>query len=522
MLLRSTLGVYFAWFLVPLILASVARPFALWDYFTSTGLFHKGLPIEWGTLFSNSVHHLLTGQYVIRPTAVFLYDLQTLLFGGEFWLWYLLKWTAFGASVWLVSDLLKGFGCDWPVRAAAAALLLFHPARFTLMLHAPDGWLALGIVAQLWLLARFNFDVLRMNRWAHAAWFALALFTIGTKEVGWVFQAMLVLFALTRNRQGWKPLLPHVGLVAFWIWILSKGSARAAGFTAAAWWERFLEQTGLLFPVSTAHLLSLVLGALIVASLLHRHPLALFTLATAAAMLAFVVIPPLVALRYVIAPFFLVVIAIALGLQSLPRGRTPIALLLIAAYPLLTAGSVYRQELAYQHQFFEISTALAEMDSKARGGYGLAITGLSGDFEGEAFHTIQRFFFQYGPKWYGLDAARAMVVVKDKGWPQQRFVMLSLFDPARIEHQGKLNGNRIEAVYAMVPGDHGALGRLAGFYYRLDRCLRRPDVYRYDSGGPEIRSTPHFYLYIVGNANDARNAGWKLLEMPAGRRPGGF
>ena len=38
---------YFIWFLIPLFLASLARPFALWDYFTSTGLCHKGWPIVW-------------------------------------------------------------------------------------------------------------------------------------------------------------------------------------------------------------------------------------------------------------------------------------------------------------------------------------------------------------------------------------------------------------------------------------------------------------------------------------------
>lgn len=522
MLIRAALGAYFGWFLIPLVLASLARPFALWDYFTSTGLFHKGRPIEWGTLLSNAYHHLTTGEYIIRPTAVFLYDLQTLLFGGEFWLWYLLKWAAFAAAVWLVWDLLHRLGCDWTVRAAMAAVLLFHPARFTLMLHAPDGWMALGIVAQLWLLSLFQFDATRMCRYAQAGWFALAIFTIGTKEVAWVFQALLIVFVLARNHHCWKLLIPHVALIAAWLWTLSRGAQRAAGFTLGAWWQRFVEQAGMLIPPSPLHVLGIVLCVLVLAAMVRRDTLALFCLFTVLAMLAFVVIPPLAALRYAIAPSYLLAIAMGLGLQWLPRGRTPIALFLIVAYPLLTAGSVYRQELAYQHQLFEISTALGEMDTKARSGHGLALTGLSGDFEGEAFHTIQRFFFQYGPKWYGLDAARAMVIVKDKGWPEQRFTMLSLFDPQRMERDGKLDMRRIEAAYAMVPGDHGTLARLADSYFRLDRAIGRPDVYRYDSGAPEIRTAPHFYLYIVGDAKETGRVNWKLQEMPAGRRPGGF
>ncbi|MBL8220152.1 MAG: hypothetical protein JNL62_13035, partial [Bryobacterales bacterium] len=200
------LAACYGWFLIPLLLASLARPFALWDYFTSTGLFHKGRPIEWSTLLSNPIHNLLTGQYVIRPTAVFLYDLQTLTFGGEFWLWYLLKWAAYAASIWIVCDLLHRLGCDWPARAAAASLLLFHPARFTLMLHAPDGWVALGMVAQLWLLALHRFEAARLPRTHLAAWFALALFTIGAKEVAWVFQAALLIFLALLNHRAWMRL----------------------------------------------------------------------------------------------------------------------------------------------------------------------------------------------------------------------------------------------------------------------------------------------------------------------------
>ena len=149
---NAVVAAYFGWFIVPLVLASLYRPFAFWDYFTSGDLFHYGRAVEWGTLVSNAVHQFLTGTFVVRPTISFLYDLQALVFGGEFWLWYAVKWTAFFTAVWVLVKLLERMGCEWEARAAVAALLLFHPARFTLMLHAPDGWLALGICGQLLLL----------------------------------------------------------------------------------------------------------------------------------------------------------------------------------------------------------------------------------------------------------------------------------------------------------------------------------------------------------------------------------
>ncbi len=524
------LASWYGWFLVPLLLASLARPFGLWDYFTAPGLFHKGRPIEWGTLFGNALHNLFTGQYVIRPTAVFLYDLQTLIFGGEFWLWYLLKWTAFGAAVWMVARLLEEFGCGWPARAAAVSLLLFHPARFTLMLHAPDGWVALGMVSQLCLLAADRFDVSKLSRARLAGWFALAVFTIGAKEAAWVFQAALVLFAAWNNHRAWIRLLPHSLLAATWIVILSAGAERAKGFTASAWLTRLIEQSNLLIPASPLHTLSIVFPALAAASLYFlwrkRHTLearlALFCWLTAFALISFVVIPPLVALRYLIPPMFLLAIALGLALHWLPRFRSAAAGVLIVAYPLFTMGNIYRQELAYQHQFFEISTALQKMDTKARAGYALVLTGLPGDFQGEAFHTIYRYFFQYGPKWYGLDTPRAAIVVNDAGWPEQRFTLLSLFDPSRLEREGKFDVRRLEAAYAMVPGDFGALGRLATLYYGLDRLLGRPAAYVYDNGGPEIRATPHFYLYVARGAADPQQGTWQLHELPAGRRPGAF
>ena len=120
------------------------------------------------------------------------------------------------------------------LRAAVASLLLFHPARFTLMLHAPDGWVALGMMAQVWLLVRCGFDASRLSMARMAAWMGLACFTIGAKEVGFVFQGGLVLFVALMNRRAWLRLMPHVVLVGAWLWILTAGAERAKGFTIGA------------------------------------------------------------------------------------------------------------------------------------------------------------------------------------------------------------------------------------------------------------------------------------------------
>jgi hypothetical protein len=211
-----------------------------------------------------------------------------------------------------------------------------------------------------------------------------------------------------------------------------------------------------------------------------------------------------------IAAFYLGAMALGLGLQWLPRGRTVVAGMLVVLYPLFTAGGVYRQELTNQRQLFAVSTVLGEMDSQARAGYSLAMTGWNGDFEGTELQTVHQYFFSYGPLWYGLDAARALVVVRDKGWPEHKFTVMSLFDPGRLEREAKLDMRRVEEAYVMVPGDFGTFGRLADLYGRLP------------FSGAENQPTRHVYLYIVGDAKDAGRVHWTLQEMPAGRKPGGF
>lgn len=520
---------YYGWFLIPLLLASIARPFALWDYFTSGGMFHHGRPIEWGTLAGNYFYNLLTGAYVIRPSVVLLYDLQTLVFGGEYWLWYIVKWIAFGITVGLVVALLGRLGCGWAAKAAAASFLLFHPARFTLMLHAPDGWVALGMMAQLCLLVESGFDVARMSRGRQVAWFALALFTLGAKEVAWVFQVALVCFAGWMGWRAWVRLAPQAALVAGWALVLTHGFGRTQGFTFKAWVNRFFEQAKHLSAQSTLHGVDILLVVVGIASLYFairgwrtaEGRLTLFCWATSVGMIAFVTIPPLVALRYAIPPVYLMAIPLGLAVERLAKPGLWVAGLLIVVYPLLTAGHIYRQELAYQHQFFEISTALERMKEKAAGGYGLVMTALPGDFEGEALATIRRYFTLYGPMWYGVDGSLVVGNVKEGGWPNYRFTTLSLFEPERMAEAG-MDMRRLEAVYALVPGDFGVLGKWADRYYRLDRLLGRTDMYWYDLGGPEIRTTPHFYLYVVGTPEEAGRTEWRLQELPAGRRAGAF
>jgi hypothetical protein len=521
---------YFAWFLLPLVLDSLYRPFALWDHLTSAELFHFGLPIEWRRLASNAFHHLLTGTFVVRPTTAFLYDLQVLLFGGEFWLWYAVKWTACGATAGLAVHLLRRMGCGWEAQTAAVSLLLFHPARFTLMLHAPDGWLALGICAQLALLWRHEFRASAMTASMQVLWFALALFTIGTKEAGLVFQALLTMFVLGRGPAAWMRLLPHGGLLAVWMWRLQAASGRAGGFVFGEWISRAREQAAMLMPTSTLHVFELMLlglaGYSCAIAWKRRGELlgqaVLFCWAAVVCMAAFVTVPKLVALRYAVPMVYLAVIPVGVAVQNLGRYRGFVAAALVAVYPIVTAGHVYRQVIAYRDQTYQTAELVRRMETKARSGCQLVVSGMDTDIAGEPLGSLDFYFGKRGVAWYGLRQARVLHRAREKGWPAECFAMASYFGPEQMIRESGFDMRRLERVEVLHSGDMGAIGRLSGWYRRFDRLVRRPGSYTIDLGAPEPTTQPRFYLYTAGPVGTVREGGWILEPVPVGRRSGAF
>ena len=97
--------------LTPLILASLARPFGTWDYFTAPDLY-----LPYGTTgFLNAVrnyaHNVLKPTATVRPTYAMIINLQYLILGGEFWLWYLVKWALKFACIAGVDTLLRTSKC---------------------------------------------------------------------------------------------------------------------------------------------------------------------------------------------------------------------------------------------------------------------------------------------------------------------------------------------------------------------------------------------------------------------------
>jgi hypothetical protein len=528
----TLISIYFGLLVAPLVLASFDRPFGFWDYLTCADTFHYGRPIEWSTLIPNTWHHFWTASYILRPTTSFIYDLQVLLFGGHFWLWYAVKWTAYFGAIALAAHVAGQLGCGWAARISVVSLLLFHHARFTLMLHAPDGWVALGILGQIALINPVRGDIAKLNSFRYAALFTLAVLTMGAKEIGFMFEVLLCCFLLWSNRRAILRLLPFLVLIALWVFRLTGLTHRASDqFSITGWLQRLLSQVQMLIPASPDRLLDIaVLALTIFAGVVawrcrneYRGRLMVFCAIAATAMLAFTTVPPLAGLRYGIPVLYLLTIPFALAVHAMKSKRRWVAGVMIVIFPFMTAGQIYNQEFAYDQQFFANAHMLNTLESEARQGSTLVMTQYPSDLGGEFLGTIRHYFEDLGPQWYGL-TRRNLHLVKPQGWPATRFALVSALDPEALLKQGseRLDPQRLERVIKVVPANHGMLAVLQQRYARLDSLLRIHSRFPYDYGAPSLQGGPILYIYMARAANTSADMGWKIEEVTAPQIAGGF
>ena len=82
-------------FFFPLIQISQFLPFAYWDAFTDQYAQLRGLSTTWKDFPGNIFYSFFIDKLQFRPISIMLFNIQYLIFGGEFWAWYLVKWVVF-------------------------------------------------------------------------------------------------------------------------------------------------------------------------------------------------------------------------------------------------------------------------------------------------------------------------------------------------------------------------------------------------------------------------------------------
>jgi len=515
---------WFAWFSLPLVLISFTRPFAWWDYLTTLArrtpdASEFGFAI-WGvytpydftqplSLLWNYRYHLFSDPVVMRPTLGLLYHLQGLVFGGEFWLWYLFKWAAEFTAIALVVWILARLNVPPLTRWLMAAVLLFHPCSFELMLCSADGWTALGAVLLLAIAAGepgFNespFDLSRFSSRRYLAMFAAWYFMLGVKENAIVTALLFTLLLTRRAPKQWLRLSPFYLTLAWWIWRLyAVSQSRLKGKENVDLLHNVSELLALLVPDSPFYLL----GAAFTAALLYgaarlwrskQWPAILFFAFTTAA--AFGTL--LMSARYYPAPrynvpvVYLLAIATGLALREIPRLRIP-SVALLALIPIWQAPNLYTQALAYQQLFLEYADVIHLLENRMAAGYALALPGTEA-FAGESQAALALFFKQFGPRFYGLPPQPAPYVLNKTGTPDKPFVLLDRYaEPVRAA----IPASRIRSVEAFRRGRYGVMERLTHRYRTIASWFFVPHRVAYDLGAPTVSDTPAFHVITVEGA----------------------
>jgi hypothetical protein len=508
--------------LLPLFAAAMARPFGLWDHLTAPDIYHPhgifGLRSVLWNYWSNLVHPALT----VRPTFALISNLQYSVLGGEFWLWYIVKWLAKLACIAGVDRVLREFGVHRFPRMATVSLLLFHPVSFELMLFSTDGWLVFFCLASVLLTIKLSppdrladLSGLKPPAWIllFAAWFLAA----GTKEAGVVFALCwlaLAHFNSKFTRRSILIALPFYLGIAWMAWQLAVTSSQrfAPADGVHLRWTSLIHHVAFLALPIRSHLFTAFFviagGFSLIAAARWRDRWRIGLLALMSAwgigtLLFCSMVAP--APRYMVPVLFALAVPFGVGLDALVRGRKWIAALFAFAFPVLVAGNQYRQALGYQQYFYEASDMLAFAEWKAADGYGFCLTGDDADIPLENQTAIRYYFERYGPQLYGLEKRLTYPATGKQGVPAGPCVLLCRYAPAALLEAGipGLTADVIRGAYVVRRGGYGIIEKAAAAFAHVDSLTGAGTYATYDAGAPFARNEPEFHAYLI----DRRCAG---------------
>ena len=96
---------------LPLVVATILRPLAYWDYIA---VFQSLIPVapqdSWRTLWPNFAFQFTSSSFRFFPTYLTFYQLLLVLFHGEYWAAFLVKWLLKLAAAYLVALLVRRAG----------------------------------------------------------------------------------------------------------------------------------------------------------------------------------------------------------------------------------------------------------------------------------------------------------------------------------------------------------------------------------------------------------------------------
>lgn len=511
---------FFAILLGPLVLASITLPFGWTDHFAAIRMYlHYGC-CSADTILPNVVWHLLYNDYVVRPTATLAYALQFRVFGGEFWLWFLAKWTLkFAAALW-VTQILRNLRVGLGVRWCAAAFVLFHPISTEFNLFSLDLMASASCLLVLRILVvdddKDVFDVARLSGWRYAALLAAYLLALGVKEICFAYCGVLTV-ALTlwseRSRRTALRLAPFYLALVFIALRLAANAHRAAALTAQIFIANITRHLQFMAPQSPFEILTFLLLALLAFSLYRlvrgtqraERRVILFCWTAALAMLAItsVITRPYygASTRYVVPSLFLLSVPLGLAWAALPRSWMWAQAVFLLAYPLFQMEDLAVQALGWQQHLFEQADVVNLLLARSAEGYQLA-TADDTEFAGEVAENVELFFSTYGPQMYSQRPAWVGRFPRDR--MKGPFAVVSAYAPVDFAKHfgGRIEPGRLQKVQTFTLGGYGVLERYHRRFWDFNIATHNVHFARYDPvGAPQFRETlPVYYVYSFRRA----------------------
>lgn len=535
---------------------SLALPFAYWDWLLTPYYQLRGQAHLWSQLPANILFAFLYDPIQFRPVTAILTNLQYLILGGEFWIWYIIKWIVFAASIYLIFTLVRIFTRSKWAAFVAGIYFALHPMPFVLDVISQDAYVVLFAAASLcWIGSRTSLPDFRTllttttNR-DFSVFLGLAAAAVFSKEIGISYLAALLAFfvvtgdidANARPLSRYGFLVALMGFALFRITHVHHPTAhidQLISGNVTAFLSGLVEPgqrtCGFLLPTSPKSLLLYAAGSIIlcggvVALTRRRDLMPLLTFAVIGLLgSVFIIASAYPCPKYMPVPVMFFAILLGGTTAALESLFTRSAHVLATGFAILmvlsSPAKIYSQWQGMMQSLYEMSDIINFMERKAQEGYALrgtggGIIGSPSEMPWEKIATFQEFFRVSSARWYGYGAPIPFSTLQESGTPpDRRFVLLTSLSPAQIDSGalasvGVPNLSGLSGVFVFERDRYGTFEAVTGLLKKMDRTLGedlrdpidcqppQPSRFAYDMPNPihdiiyfPLHAGPHF-LYV--------------------------
>ncbi len=489
----------------------MARPFALHDYLgdhlTSS---HPDPNLRtFRSVVHNLRHDYLHNLWNFRPVTNLFYNSCYCLFGGEFWVFDLIKWGMKLLAVYWIWATLRAAAADKWAALCGASFFGFHITCFEAQTLAADAVLGFFALACVYLLARgpkpFDLDAAAWGRGKFLAFAAAYVLMLGSKEPGAAIACALLLALAVRSSWNLRGIL-RLGMLAALLALHSYLILRPAFAKlqqpqgTAGILTRLVQMLQFSFGTELNSAGFAVLAALLLLGTylsLRRgawHGLAVVALAFAAVTLFNAIpvsYPPFACPRYAIPGSMLLAILFGLALAQFGRAGRWVCTPFLIVYPFFTGETILQNHLCLLNLHKEAGAVVKLMINKSREGFEPYLL-RAPDPEmrrgvwPEEFLSLQNFFGRFGQSFYRYFPVGTIKEWKGAGPHPEAFTLFTNEEYADLDPS--LREEYEVTVYRFPFGHPGLLGKLVAGYHRTAKWLGRSDHIMIDRcAGPRFK-----------------------------------